>query len=264
MTEHPALTIEGFSFRIGEKAILHNVSFVVKAGAFASLIGPNGAGKTTLIKCLNRIATGGTGRIEILGKPLDAYSQRELARLVSYVPQAESSRCPFSVFQFVLMGRYPYLSPFSTVGEEDRQVVWKALEETRTRDLAERRVATLSGGECQKVFIAAALAQEATILLLDEPTSFLDYKHRIEIMGLLKRLNRESGFTILSVTHDLSSAVLTGDLVVGLKAGVVAFAGAPAELTQGRVLENLYDTQFEFLTHPETGLPVVLPREDEP
>ena len=122
----------------------------------------------------------------------------------------------------------------------------------------------MSGGECQKVLIAAALAQEPAMVLLDEPTTFLDYKHTVEITALLRCLNREAGLTILAVTHDLSSSVLSGDRVIALKAGALVFDGPPADLVRGELLERIYDTPFAFVAHPVTGLPVPLPREDLP
>jgi iron complex transport system ATP-binding protein len=258
-----ALRIQGLSYRIGAAAILRDVTFAVRTGEFASLIGPNGAGKTTLLKCLNRIVTGASGRVEILGKPLASYRQRDLARRVSYVPQADGRLVPFTVYEFVLMGRYPYLSPFASIGPADRAAVNEALAATGTAAFGDRCISTLSGGECQKVFIAAALAQQAEILLLDEPTTFLDYRHRLEIMSLLGRLNREAGLTMLAVTHDLSPAVMTGDRVIALKEGAVAFDGSPGELTEENALQEIYGTRFRFVTHPETGDPVALPCEGE-
>ncbi len=259
-----ALRVEHLSFRIGSKAILRDICFTVNEGEFVSVIGPNGAGKTTLVKCVNRILTRAEGRVYVAGRELSTYSQRELARCVSYVPQADGRRCPFTVYDFVLMGRYPYLSPFSSISDTDGAVVREVLDLTGTTAFHDRPVATLSGGECQKVFIAAALAQQAATLLLDEPTTFLDYKHRIEIVGLLRRLNRESALTVMAVTHDLSAAVMTGDRVIALKEGSVVFNGSPGELARGGVLEGIYGTRFRFVNHPESGLPVALPCEEEP
>ncbi|OHB70595.1 MAG: ABC transporter ATP-binding protein, partial [Planctomycetes bacterium RBG_13_63_9] len=207
------IRVRDFSFRMGRKEILRDVSFDVCEGEYLAIVGPNGAGKTTLVKCLDRILVGGTGRIEICGRPLAAYRRRELARLISYVPQADGRVFPFPVEQFVLMGRYPYLTPFSAVSKEDRAVVRRAMQQTGTSEFADRLLGTLSGGERQKVFIAAALAQEAQILLLDEPTTFLDYRHQAEIIELLARINRSAGVTVLAVTHDVNQAALQSDRI---------------------------------------------------
>ena len=211
--------------------------------------------------CLNRILSGGQGSIRIKGKPLELYSQKELARAVSYVPQADGRQLPFTTEEFVTMGRYPYLSPFSSVSCEDRKLVRRVMELTATDSLAERTLDSLSGGERQKVFIAAAVAQGAEIVLLDEPTTFLDYRHQVEIRRLLKELNRDHGATIIAVTHDLNSAVFSGNRVLALKAGEILFDGEATELIQSQLLESIYDTSFSLMNHPRTGRPFIAPEE---
>jgi len=253
------IRIRDFSFRLGKKQILRDVSFDVRDGEYLSIVGPNGAGKTTLLRCLDRIWTGGSGRIEICGRPLADYSQKELARLIGYVPQADGRVFPFTVEQFVLMGRYPYLSPFSAVSREDRRAVAEAMELTGTMEFAERMLDTLSGGERQKVFIAAAVAQGARILLLDEPTTFLDYRHQDEVRWLLTGLNRDSGVTVVAVTHDLSAAALESGRIVALREGSVVFCGEPSEIMQPDVLRRIYQSSFLLLDHPRAGLPVIVP-----
>jgi iron complex transport system ATP-binding protein len=253
------IRIDRFSFSLGKKEILHDVTFDVHQGEYLSIVGPNGAGKTTLIKCLDRIYRHGSGRIEVFDKPLSQYHQKDLARLLSYVPQADGRVFPFTVEQFVLMGRYPYLSPFSSIGREDRQAVREALEETGTEEFAQRLLTTLSGGERQKVFIAAALAQGAQVLLLDEPTTFLDYHHQAEIRELLTRVNRASGVTVVAVTHDVNRAALDSDRIVAIRAGSVVFCGRPDEIMKPAVLEAIYGTPFLLVDHPGAELPVIVP-----
>ncbi len=255
-----AIEIEALSLSIKGKAILSDVTFRVELGCYLSIIGANGAGKTTLLRCLNRTQEHGTGRISILGKSLDTYSQRELAKILSYVPQPDGRHFPYTVYEFVLMGRYPYLSPFSSVGPEDHEAAREALKTTGADPFAERLIHTLSGGERQKVFIAAALAQGGQILLLDEPTTFLDYKHQVEVAGLLRRLNHDEGITVVSVTHDVNSAVLHGGAVVGLKEGRMVFEGSPAELLESDGLEEIYETEFHYIQDSPTGAPLVVPR----
>ena len=254
-----AIEVRDFSFRIGAKEILRNVSFRVEQGQYVAIVGPNGAGKTTLLKCLDRILTGGTGRIEVFGRPLKGYRQRQLARRISYVPQAEGHLWPYTVEQFVLMGRYPYLSPFSTVGKEDRRLVRRTLEQTGTAAFADRMLRTLSGGERQKVLIAAALVQGADVLLLDEPTTFLDYHHQTEIRKLLCDANTRSGVTVVTVTHDLNHAVLESNRIVALREGRVVFDGRPGEIMNPEVLGEIYDTPFVLVDHPQSDVPVIVP-----
>jgi iron complex transport system ATP-binding protein len=254
------LEIRSFSFRLGKKEILRDVSFAVWGGEYLSIVGPNGAGKTTLLKCIDRLLVGGTGQIELFGRPLPSYRRKDLARRLSYVPQADGRVIPFTVRQFVFMGRYPYLSPFSSIDHEGYQAVHEALDLTGTEEFAGRRLDTLSGGERQKVYIAAALAQRAEILLLDEPTTFLDYRHQAEIRDLLTRVNDESGVTIVCVTHDLNRAALDSDRIVALGAGAVRFCGTPAEIMKAEILEGLYQTPFLLADHPQAPFPVIVPR----
>jgi iron complex transport system ATP-binding protein len=254
------IEVGNFSFSIGKKEILRDVSFSVREQEYLTIVGPNGAGKTTLLKCLDRIYTGGTGQIHVFGRTLTSFSQRDLARLVSYVPQADGRVFPYTVEEFVLMGRYPHISPFSSISREDRQVVREALERTETAQFADRRLDTLSGGERQTAYIAAALAQGAKVLLLDEPTTFLDYRHQAKIRELLVRINRESGVTIVSVTHDVNRAVLDSNRMVAIRDGSVVFCGTPEEIMEREVLEEIYDTPFLLVDHPHAGVPVIVPQ----
>lgn len=256
----PILEIAGFSFRIGTKEILRDVSFSVARGEYLSIVGPNGAGKTTLLKCLDRIYRGGTGRIMVFGQSLPSYRQRDLARRLSYVPQADGRVFPFTVEQFVLMGRYPYLNPFSSVSHDDMDAVRRVMERTGIDEFAHRKLDTLSGGERQKVYIAAALAQGAEVLLLDEPTTFLDYRHQAEIRDLLTEVNRNSGVTIVAVTHDVNRAAIDSHRIVALSAGTVVFDGTPHEIMRPKVLERIYGTSFLLVGHPQGDVPIIAPQ----
>jgi iron complex transport system ATP-binding protein len=258
-TDRVIIEIDSYSFGIGEKEILKDISFSVREGEYVSIVGPNGAGKTTLLKSIGRIHRGGRGRITVAGKRLEAYSQKDLALEVSYVPQADGRHAPFSVREFVMMGRYPYLSPFSPPSRSDRRAVQEALEVTGTDDFSDRFLGTLSGGERQKVYIAAALAQEAKVLLLDEPTTFLDPKHESDIYQLLATINRERNVTVVSVTHDINSAVLTSRNVLALKGGSVAFYGPAEEFMNEEVLRNIYEKSFSLMRHPQYGRTIIAP-----
>ncbi|MDP6115403.1 MAG: ABC transporter ATP-binding protein [Planctomycetota bacterium] len=260
--ESVLIELRDFSFSFGERRVLEDISMSIGKGEFVCIIGPNGAGKTTLIKCLNRIWRGGSGGISIAGKPLNHYSQGELARLLAYVPQADGRTAPFTVYEFVMMGRYPYLDAFSSIRSEDDKVIRKAMETTGTSDFAERFFDTLSGGERQKVFLAAALAQQGSMLLLDEPTTFLDPRHQIEINRTLKRVNQEDGVTILSATHDINSGLGIAERIIALKAGKIIFDGPGDVLAGTNVLRDLYDHDFLITQHPKTGKPMILPEED--
>ena len=229
-------------------------------------MGPNGAGKTTLIKCLDALLDGAagtarSGTIEIEDRPIADYSRKELARLVSYVPQADGHVAPFNVEQFITMARYPHLSPFSPVDGHNLDVVRETMRRTDTARFAGRLLESLSGGERQRVFIAAAIAQGAKIILLDEPTTFLDYRHQDEVRLLLAQTARDGDLTMISVTHDVNRAALESDRIVALCEGRVVFVGKPREIMRPEVLERIYGTEFLMVDHPQTGLPVIVPRD---
>ncbi len=254
-----AIEIIDFSFAYGTKRILDSVSVHVEQGQFISMIGPNGAGKTTLLKCVNRILEGGSGSIAVCGRDVEDYAQAELATMVGYVPQAYNRMFPFRAHEFVMMGRYPHLSPFSSPAAADERAVQDAMRLAGCEMFADRFHDTLSGGERQRVLIAAALAQEAKILLLDEPTTFLDPHHEEDIFALLRRLNSEQGVTVVMVTHDLNRAALASDHILALRDGRAVHFAAPDDLMCNDVLETIYDKRFLLVDHPQAGKPMILP-----
>jgi iron complex transport system ATP-binding protein len=254
------LQARNFSYTCGGKMILRDVSFSIYQREYVAIVGPNGAGKTTLLKCFDKLLHGGEGTLEIGGRDRETYRQKDLAKRIAYVPQADSRQIPFTVEQFLMMCRYPYLSPFASVGKDDRAAVREAMAGTGTLEFASRVVTTLSGGERQKVYLAAALAQGAEIWLLDEPTTFLDYRRQQEILDLLVRANREFKTTIVAVTHDLNQAVLGTDRVLALKDGSVAFNGPPEKIMVPEVLWDIYGTDLLLASHPQTGAPMIVPK----
>jgi iron complex transport system ATP-binding protein len=256
--KYTIIEVRDLSLNIGNAVILEDISFSVHEGEYVSVIGPNGSGKTTLLKCMNRIYTTQKGHISINGISLKAYKQKEVAKLIGYVPQATTQSYPFTVFEFVLLGRYAFFSPFSPPNKEDLKAVREALLLTNTETFINRVLGTLSGGERQKVFIAAALAQGARILLLDEPTTFLDPRHQDDIQDILVRVNRESGVTIVAATHHINSALYASHRILALKEGKVLFCGVPDELIKNGLLNRIYDKTFIFTKHPKTERPVVL------
>jgi iron complex transport system ATP-binding protein len=240
--------IQNLSIAYAEKQVLKDVSLEIQPGDFLSIIGPNGAGKSTLLKCLCGILNGWTGNIQLHGKPLAKFSARERAQLISYVPQTVTHRLPFSVEEFVAMGRYPHLSPFSTLSSSDREQIEYALETVGMQDFRERQMDTLSGGERQMVMIAAALAQGGKTLVLDEPITFLDYRHQVDVMQTLQQLNREKGFTVITVNHDLHSALHFSTKLTALKNGAQIRTGSPQDFRDENFLQELYGTPFRKLT----------------
>lgn len=261
--DSPILRVQKLSLSLEGKPILRDVSFDLGRGEYVCLVGANGSGKTTLLRCLIGYYAAYSGSVWWWGRPARAFSQKALARRVAYVPQGEGRSAPFQVADFVMMSRYPHWSPFNSPRPQDRQAVARALELTDASHLAARVVASLSGGERQRVCLAAALAQEAEVLLLDEPTTFLDYRHQEDLRRLLTRFHRECGVTILAVTHDLNAAVLSGERVMALCEGTLAFQGTPAQLMRRDVLERIYAAKLVLAPHPTAELPMVVPSVSE-
>jgi iron complex transport system ATP-binding protein len=253
-----ALDVHELCFRRGRQDVLLEVTLSVTAGDFVSIVGPNGVGKTTLLKCLMRILTPSSGRVTVLGKELPAYHQRELARHMSYLPQSDHRVPPFTVYEYVMLGRYPHLSPFSRISAADEAVVQTVMDRIGVSAWKDRDLHSLSGGERQKVLIAAALAQGAEILLLDEPASFLDPKHQQEVFRTLGQLNAD-GVTIVMVTHDINSAALHSRSIVALQHGTVEFSGASEAFMQADVLRRVFDIDARFVDHPQNGRRLLIP-----
>jgi iron complex transport system ATP-binding protein len=255
-----ALLIDGLSLSIRGKPILRNVSAQIEAGKTWSVIGPNGAGKSTLLKCLMQIQIGWTGGLFLDGLDVRGLSQREMARRVAYVPQPGGDHgLHYTVREFVRMGRYAWCGLFGSK-PGDSAAVENAMRRAKVEDFADRPLNNLSGGERQKVFIAAALAQSSGVLLLDEPTAFLDYHHQSEVAQIVRELNQQCGATILSVTHDVNAAMLTGGYILALRDGEVAWSGLASELACERTLGRIFGATFRFLDDPVTNLRLVAPQ----
>ncbi|MBN2714052.1 MAG: ABC transporter ATP-binding protein [Planctomycetes bacterium] len=257
MTDH-ILEVNRLSCSIEGKSILRDVSFEVDQGNFISIIGPNGAGKSTLLRCLLKILPDGLCAVHINRKLLANWRQKELARFAGYVPQMHLLPPAFTVGEFVLMARFPYQKSFSGYSHNDRHVADSAMATCGITDIRHRHLSTLSGGERQAAYIAAAIAQEGKLLILDEPTVFLDQPHQRDIFSLLKMLHAD-GMTIIMVTHDINSAVLASDMVLALSNGSVAFFGPGEELFTDDVLEKIYSRKMLFVREEETGKQLVAP-----
>ena len=240
--------------------VLSGVGFEVCRGERVAVIGPNGSGKTTLIKCLGGLLRPFSGDVFLHGRRVTDYRVGDLARLVAYVPQPMGAGLPFRVRDFVMMGRYPHRSILAGVTSRDIEAVHTAMALTGTEKFAERIHGTLSGGERQKVMIAAALAQETDVLLLDEPSAFLDPGHQHEIDGILLAVNRDRNATIISVTHDVNRAALMNTRIIALKDGrIVCDSPAREALTPAILLELYETTAFTQVPHPTTGVMMTLP-----
>lgn len=253
-----SLTIENLSFAYGPRQVLHEVSFTAQAGELLAILGPNGVGKTTLFKCVMGMERRYSGHICADDTDLASISPRERAHRVAAIPQVHPLSFRYSAFDMVLMGTSHGLSPFAVPGEKERAVAREAMERVHVWPLRERPFDQLSGGEQQLVFIARALAQQAKILLMDEPTSSLDYGNRLLVLGVARNLAR-SGYTVLLSTHDPQHALWFGDRALILKEGRVLALGDPGEIVTSDLLQQLYGRRIE-LVHTPQG-PVLVPKE---
>jgi iron complex transport system ATP-binding protein len=235
-----AIHVDRLTHAFDARAVLENLAFRIPVGAFFIVIGPNGSGKTTLLRLLAGLLPCGRDRIHLLGRDLAAYSSRQLARQIAYVPQNVPVEFGFSVAQVVLMGRAPHLGLLGFEGRADQQLAREAMEITDVARLAERRLDQLSGGERQRVFIARAICQQPKILLLDEPTAALDPAHQVRVMDLMERLKSEQQMTVVMVSHDLNLAAMYADQLLLLGRGRLARIGTPAQVLDYRLLEEVY------------------------
>jgi iron complex transport system ATP-binding protein len=265
----PAIEVKGLSFRYytlegrGRMWTLDHLSFHVDAGEILGIVGPNGSGKSSLLKILSKLLAVGEGDVLLGGLSLQKRSQADIARLVAVVPQDYVQVFPFTVVETVLMGRFPHRTArwwSMGIGDEtanDLACAHQAMVDTDVVSLADRLVSDLSGGERQRVMIARALAQEPKILLLDEPTAFLDINHQIEVCSLITRLRAERRLTVVLVSHDLNVASQYCDRVLMLKEGGLCRIGSPEETIRPDVLRMVYGCDVVVDAHPQTGRPRV-------
>jgi iron complex transport system ATP-binding protein len=260
---HSALGALGVDFHYYENdgLVLREVSLELGAGELVGLIGPNGSGKTTLLRLLSGLLLPSRGQVYLDGHDVRALDRRQIAQRVAVVPQELVMPFAFSVYEMVMMGRTPHVQPIVGAGPRDRQVVAEKMELTATLDLAERPFGELSGGEKQRVIIAMALAQEPEILLLDEPTVHLDINHQVEILELIRRLNRQESLTVLATMHDLNLAALYFDRLVLLNGGQVVANGSPAEVLRQESIRQVFQADVQVQEHPTRHTPqvVILP-----
>ena len=243
--------------------VLDGLTFEVDAGEILGIVGPNGSGKTSLLKLLAKVLRPYTGNIALFGHDLGTMPQGEVARTVAFVPQESSQVFSFSVMETVLMGRYPHhrdakwSAGFGWESAEDVSIAEQAMQDTDLTHLAGRSVMDLSGGERQRCMIARALAQAPRVLLLDEPTAFLDLQHQIEICAIVRRLKEERGLTVVLVSHDLNLASQYCDRILMLKAGALFRLGTPHDVIGADVLRAVYGCNVLIDRHPESGVPRV-------
>src|SRR5919108_3797332 len=248
----PAIETQNLSFAYGERCVLNGVSARIEKGEMVGLLGPNGSGKTTLLKIISGVLPA-SDNVKIDDRKIGSYNRRELSRLFAVVPQEHAINFPYTVTEVVLMGRASHHSSLALEGETDLEVARQSMEMTATLALADRYLHELSGGEKQRVVIARALAQEPEILLLDEPSAFLDLRHQVHILELMRRLNRERQLTIIAAMHDLNLAALFFPRLLMLSDGRVHRDGSPAEVLTEETITEVYGIRVKVQQDPSGG-----------
>ena len=253
------LTVDSIHFGYEGRPVLNGLDLEVGRGELVGIVGPNGSGKTTLLRLIGGVLRPSSGRVLLSGNDLGPLKPSDRAKLVSVVPQNPQLPQGFSVLDLVLVGRNPHLKLLQFEGRRDLEVAMRAMEMTATSHLATRTLDTLSGGERQRAVVAMALAQEAQVMLLDEPTSSLDLAHKTAVMDLVKGIHRERGGAVLIAMHDLTLAAQYCHRLVMLAEGRSYAEGPPGDVLTRDNVSRVYGAEVRVLPHPVGGTPVVLP-----
>lgn len=252
------LEIQSLHAGYGANRVIDGVDFRVESGSITALLGPNGCGKSTLLKVIGRLLKPESGEVLLDGKSVWEFDTKELAGHLAVLPQLHHAPGETTVEELVEYGRYPRRKNGFVLSAHDRQVIDRVITMTSLETLRKRPVRTLSGGERQRTWIALTLAQEPEVLLLDEPTTFLDVCCQFEVIDLIRRLNRECGITVLMVLHDLNLAASCADRMLMLKDGGIRYAGTPQEVMKPDILEEIFRIRAEVIRLPG-GTPHCIP-----
>lgn len=254
----PRLVADDLTLAYDQRTVATHLSVRIPDGGFTAIVGPNACGKSTLLRALSRLLVPKAGAVLLDGEPLHALAPKQAARQVGLLPQSATAPDGITVRDLVGRGRFPHQSLWRPWSNDDDAAVTLALEQTATTELADLRVDELSGGQRQRVWVAMALAQNTKILLLDEPTTYLDISHQVELMNLFARLNR-GGVTIVAVLHDLNQAARYADHMIAMRDGAVQAVGAPQQVVTAELIDSVYGLTCEIIADPQTGTPLVVP-----
>ncbi|MDJ0394106.1 ABC transporter ATP-binding protein [Rhodococcus sp. G-MC3] len=257
--EHSRLVAEGLTLGYGDRIIVENLDLKIHTGVITTVIGPNGCGKSTLLRSLGRLLKPKSGKVVLDGKAISSMRTKDVARVLGMLPQAPVAPEGLTVGDLVSRGRHPHQSWIRQWSSDDESEVAGALELTGVGDLADRPVDELSGGQRQRAWISMALAQGTDILLLDEPTTYLDLAHSVEVLDLVDRLHEEMGRTVVMVLHDLNLATRYSDQLIVMKAGKVVKSGKPQDIISEELLLDVFGLEARVIEDPVSDRPLIVP-----
>lgn len=252
------LNASGLQIGYGDKVIVDNMDIHISNHKITTIIGPNGSGKSTILKAITRLIKYQEGEVLLDAKSLLSYRQKELARTIGVLPQIHKAPSDFRVKELVGYGRMPHQKMLAGKSAEDEHIIQWAMDVTGTTKFKDKSIYEISGGELQRVWIATVLAQKPQILFLDEPTTYLDVSHQLDMMKLVKKLNRETGIGVVMVLHDLAQALEVSDHIVIIKEGRKYNEGTPEEVITSKMLREVYDVEAEIVQIPGREKPVIV------
>ncbi|QIP85893.1 ABC transporter ATP-binding protein [Streptomyces sp. Tu 2975] len=253
------LTARELTLAYEDRTVVHELDLAVPDGQVTVIVGPNACGKSTTLRALGRLLKPKGGAVLLDGAELSTIPTKKIARSIGLLPQSPVAPEAITVADLVARGRQPHQHWWQQWSQEDERAVTDAMERTDVTALADRPVDELSGGQRQRVWIAMALAQETDLLLLDEPTTFLDIAHQVEVLDLVRQLNHERGRTVVAVLHDLNQAARYADRLVAMKAGRIVAEGAPADVVTAELVREVFGMESVVVPDPVTGSPLVVP-----
>ncbi|GAA3758465.1 ABC transporter ATP-binding protein [Streptomyces tremellae] len=253
------LTAESLTLGYDRRVISRDLSLEIPDHSFTVVVGPNACGKSTLLRALSRMLKPAQGRVLLDGAAIHTMPAKKVARTLGLLPQSSTAPDGITVADLVARGRYPHQGLLRQWSPDDERIVHESMAATRIAELAERYVDELSGGQRQRVWIAMALAQQTPLLLLDEPTTFLDIQHQIDVLDLCAELHETQGRTLVAVLHDLNHAARYATHLIAMREGRVVAEGAPADVVTAPLVEKVFGLRCQVIEDPETGTPLVVP-----
>lgn len=250
------LSIKNLETRYEKLLVFHDLNLKVQTGKITTIIGPNGCGKSTLLKTMGRILKQKNGKVYFQGQDLQSIPTKQIAKHLALLTQNPVAPAELKVEELISYGRYPHRNNVYKLSKKDKEMIEWAMDITKTTPFRKREIGQLSGGQRQKVWLAMALAQETEVLLLDEPTTYLDMAHQLEVLQIVERLNKEKNCTVLMVLHDINHAARFSHEIVAMKKGEIIQVGTPSEIMTKEVLRKVFHIDARVMTDPYCGTPV--------